>query len=106
MADRKKTPEWMGPDGELADAWTMQLRTPIKDTDGAPITELKLREPTAADQIKIFEKTGTHADIEAIYCVTGYPHSVLMRLSARDLRRASTYLVAFFKDAQEIGEQP
>lgn len=97
-------PPWMGEDGEPLDEWTLVLHTPIKDTDGRPITELALSEPTAGAMKAIFAKTGVECDIEAIRQVTQLIPLTIEKLKARDLRAAAAYLRSFFVDGPATGD--
>ena len=80
---------------EIPEELVVTLREPIMLGD-MPYTELKLREPTAA-QVAMWDKlSGTEADILAVSIVSGVPKPVVEKLKIRDLNKASGYIARFF----------
>lgn len=58
-------------------------------------TELRLREPTAAEWA-IFDKLdGVEADIKAVALVSGVPEAAVRMIGARDLIAGGKYLARF-----------
>ena len=79
---------------EIPAELVVPLREPI-DLGNLAYTELKLREPTAA-QVAMWDKlSGTEADIMAVAVVSGVPKSVVEKLKIRDLTVASRYIARF-----------
>ena len=80
---------------EIPDEMVVPLRESI-ELGNLSYTELKLREPTAA-QVAMWDKlSGTEADIMAVAVVSGVPKQVVEKLKIRDLNKASGYIARFF----------
>lgn len=92
---RNATPEQV--DTYLASveyALTVTLRAPI-ELGGATYSELKLREPTAAEWTLWDKLTGVEADIKAVSVVSGVPEGIVRQIGTRDLAKAAGFIVLF-----------
>ncbi|WP_288935514.1 phage tail assembly protein [uncultured Sphingomonas sp.] len=72
----------------------LTLTRPIEGPAG-PVTELVIREPTAAEIMQWDKLMGAEADVKAISVVAGVPMSVVEKLPARIFYRASRRIGAF-----------
>ena len=70
------------------------LRAPI-DLGGATYSELKLREPTAAEWTQWDKLTGIDADIKAVSIVSGVPEGIIRQIGTRDLMKAASFITLF-----------
>ena len=77
----------------LPDELIVTLRKPV--TLGDTYTELRLREPTAAEWMQWDKLTGIDADIKAVATVSGVPEAAVRMIGARDLVQAARYLARF-----------
>lgn len=101
MPDPLPFPGRNAPPGEI-DAYlesvdyqlTVQLRTPIPLGDNT-YSELKLREPTAAEWTKWDKLSGIEADIMAVSIVAGVPEPVIRQIGASALMKASRFILLF-----------
>ena len=73
---------------------TVKLRTPIPLGE-ITYTELKLREPTAAEWKRWDRLTGIVADIVAVSVASGVPDQVVAQIGARALMKASRFIQLF-----------
>jgi len=73
---------------------TVRLRTPIPLGE-LSFSELKLREPTAAEWTRWDKLSGIEADIMAVSTVAGVPDQVVRQLGARDLMKAARFILLF-----------
>jgi len=73
---------------------TVPLRSPVQLGE-LTYTEIKLREPTAAEWKQWDKLTGIEADTKAISVVAGVPEQVIDKIGARALMKASRFLLLF-----------
>jgi len=73
---------------------TVPLRTPVQLGE-LTYTELKLREPTAAEWKQWDKLTGIAADTKAISVVAGVPEQVVDKIGSRALMKASRFILLF-----------
>ena len=83
----------MAADQEIPEELVITLRKPV--TLVVEYTELKLREPTAAEWAQFDKLTGVEADIRSVSIVAGVPEKAVAMIGARDLLTASRYLARF-----------
>ena len=83
----------MADETQIPDEMVVILRKPV--TLGETYTELKLREPTAAEWAMFDKVTGIDADIKSVSIVSGVPERAIGMIAARDLIIASRYLARF-----------
>jgi len=73
---------------------TVPLRTPIPLGD-ITVSELKLREPTAAEWTRWDKFSGIEADIMAVSTVAGVHDQVIRQIGARELMKAARFILLF-----------
>lgn len=73
---------------------TVPLRTPVPLGE-ITYSELKLREPTAAEWTRWDKFTGIEADIMAVSTVAGVPDQVIRQIGARELMKAARFILLF-----------
>lgn len=73
---------------------TVPLRTPIPLGE-ITYSELKLREPTAAEWTRWDKLSGLEADIMAVSTVAAVPDQVIRQIGARELMKASRFILLF-----------
>lgn len=83
----------MASSAEIPEELIVALRKPV--TLGETYTELKLREPTAAEWAMFDKLSGVDADIKSVSVVSGVPERAISLIGARDLLTASRYLARF-----------
>lgn len=69
------------------------LRKPV--TLGETYTELRLREPTAAEWAQWASLKGIEGDIKAVAVVSGLPEPAARLIGSRDLSRAASFIALF-----------
>jgi len=79
---------------ELPEDLTVLLRKPVT-LGSMTYSELKLREPTAAEWQQWDKLEGIDGDIKAVSVVSGVPEPAIRLIGARDLIQASRYIGAF-----------
>lgn len=79
----------------IPDELVITLRKPVT-LGSLTYTELRLREPTAAEMIETDKLTGTEADVRAVALASGVPEPAVKLIGARDLIQASRYIGRFF----------
>lgn len=90
MAEASQTPEQ--PTEEL----TIVLRKPVV-LGSETYSELKLREPTAAEWQQWDKLDGVEADVMAVSIVSGVPMPAVRMIGSRDLIKAARYLALFLR---------
>ena len=101
MTDAKPFPAPNAPEAEV-EAYlesvdyqlTVPLRTPVP-LGGVTYSELKLREPTAAEWKKWDKLAGIEADIMAVSVVAAVPEQVVGQIGARALMKSSRFIQLF-----------
>jgi hypothetical protein len=81
------------------DTLTVPLRTPVTLGTGPAalsFSELKLREPTAAELMQWDKLSGAEADIMAVSVVSGVPKAAVEMIGVRDLNQAAKFIAGFF----------
>jgi hypothetical protein len=85
------------------DELVIEFKTPIKNKAGDVITQITLREPTAAEWRKWDKLAGVDADIQAVVTVSGQPLSVIEQMAASQLVEGSNYIAGFLQPALKGG---
>ena len=85
------------------DELVIELKKPVKNKAGDEITEIKLREPTAAEWREWDKLAGVEADIKALSKVSGQPTSVIEQMAASQLVQGAQYIGGFMQSAPETG---
>lgn len=83
----------MATEQDIPEELIITLRKPV--VLGETYTELKLREPTAAEWAQFDKLTGVEADIKSVSVVSGVPDRAIGKIGSRDLLLASRYLARF-----------
>ncbi|HEX7851410.1 MAG TPA: phage tail assembly protein [Sphingomonas sp.] len=73
---------------------TVKLRQPIPLGE-ITFSELRLREPTAAEWKRWDRLSGIEADIMAVSVVAGVPDQVIAQIGARELMKAARFILLF-----------
>lgn len=84
----------MADQADIPDELVITLRKPVT-LGSETYTELKLREPTAAEMLQWDKLAGTEADIKAIAIVGGIPEPAARMIGARDMLQGARYIARF-----------
>lgn len=79
---------------QVPDELVVTLRKPVT-LGPLTFTELRLREPTAAEWQGWDKLSGVEADVKAVATVSGVPEPAVALIGTRDLIQASRYLANF-----------
>jgi hypothetical protein len=88
---------------DLPDTLTITLRKPVEFA-GETYAELHLREPSADELVRMATESGIKGSLFSIFVITGIPLGAIGKIGARDLRRASNYLMAFIEGDLPTGK--
>ena len=86
--------ETTAPAEELPPELTVTLRKPVT-LGSETYSELRLREPTAAEWMQFDKLSGIEADVMAVSIVSGVPRPAVAMLGARDLLEGARYISRF-----------
>lgn len=80
----------------------LELRTPVENADGTPVTVLQLREPTGAEWDEILAHPDASRRRFGVSKVSGLPMATVGKIGIGDLLVAEDYMLSFFDIGQEI----
>jgi hypothetical protein len=73
--------------------FTVKLRRPV--TLGETYSEIRLREPTAAEWSQWDKLNGIEADIKAVSVISGIPEAAVRQVGSSELVKASNFIQLF-----------